>query len=276
MATPEELLFGTTVAALFLIVTTPVVASGFGKYYHLLGIYHPTPNQLEEYVSDKPDVEVDDYISEDWITKFGMTYAINFISSIPVLMVVLFYTVVILRIQEMSYGAIFGTGIAILAINSSLRVGDKITTRWGKSSGSGTELLSFGYSFFTSLWVLVAIGATITVLNQTIPEILTQTTEENLGTIYDAGFWGFSYILFSILIPLVTEYSLCNYIDIDDDELDFDYQGEGMDPHKPPEITSLQNTIESHSKRLNEIREKIEDIQEGSEDVQDMPVEEAG
>lgn len=212
-------------AVLFLIITTPIIAKGMRRFYHLLALYHPTPGDLQLYLVDKDGENPDDYITEDWLTKFGMTYAINFISATPTLMLVLVYGVVFLR-RPMSFGAIFGSGIVIVAINSSLRIGEKFNTRWGRSFETDFDLLSFGYTFFTSLWVLTILGVTITILNGNVDSVATLVTGDNLGPLNSAIAWGFTYVGFLIAIPLLTEYCLANKIDIDHKDIDFELKAD--------------------------------------------------
>jgi succinate dehydrogenase hydrophobic anchor subunit len=83
------------ITCIVLIVLTPVISFGMWKFYRLLGVYHPTPSDLETYLEDKPEKDASQYISEDWFKKFGLTFAINFMTVGVALVLVLIYGLII-------------------------------------------------------------------------------------------------------------------------------------------------------------------------------------
>ncbi|WP_436910913.1 hypothetical protein [Halosimplex marinum] len=219
MAINELLVAGVLLSSIFLILTTPVVAKALWQYYSLLAVYHPTDDLLKKY---KPDADVD-YKTESWLYKFGLVYVINFITVTPTLMLVTLYGTIVLG-QPLTVKAIFSAGIVILAINTSFRIGDKITTDWGRDRNPDTrsELMTFGFSFYTSLWVLTAIGGVTTVVNGRAGQMLTEATEQELGSLVDASVWGLIFVGALILIPLLTEYLIANHLGISEDEINFE------------------------------------------------------
>jgi len=211
---------GLSVLVLFLVLTTSMIAKGFRAFYHLLGIYHPTEDDLNKYIEENPDENTDDFITENWVEKFGLTFAINFISVMPILMLVITYGYFFLR-RPLSYPAIFGTGIIILGVNTSLRIGEKFKTRWNIVQTGEQKLMDFGYSFFTSLWVLTIMGLAITILNGNINEVVDLVKNTNPGTPTEGAIWGVIFILFLIGIPFATELVLSRYVPINQKDIDF-------------------------------------------------------
>jgi hypothetical protein len=203
MASELQLILGVALAAIVIILVTPVIAHGLWRLYWLLGVYHPTESHLEQ----QSGVEPDEYYTETWIEKWELTYIINFVSTIPTLLLVLVYGIVVLD-MDLSFPAIFGAGVVIVAVNSALRIGSLTTLPWGNNQPTSSELVSFGYSFFTSLWVLSALGAVIAILNQEVATALTAGTESNFGSLQTGAIWAGVYVVSVMGIPFVTEYYL--------------------------------------------------------------------
>jgi len=216
---------GLGAVSVILIFLTPVISFGMWKFYRMLGVYHPTPDDLKAYLEKHPDEDAADYISEGWFEKFGLTFAINFITVGIALILVLIYGIVILG-YEITFSGIFGAGIVVVAVNTSFRIGDMMNLRWGRQRSEGVELLSFGHTFFTSLWVLSALGSTVSVLSGRVPTVIMEP--EYNWSVENAVIWGCVFIVFMIFIPLFTEYMLANHVDIDEDVIDFEYEIEAL------------------------------------------------
>jgi hypothetical protein len=224
---PERIVYiaGIGAVSIILIFLTPVISFGMWKFYRMLGVYHPTPADLDNYLEDRPGEEATDYISEGWFEKFGLTFAINFITVGIALILVLIYGLVILG-YDMTFSGIFGAGIVVVAVNTSFRIGDMMNLRWGRQRSEGVELLSFGHTFFTSLWVLSALGSTVSVLSGRVPKVIMEA--EYSWSVENAVIWGCVFVFFMIIIPFCTEYILAEHVDIDEDVIDFEYEIEAL------------------------------------------------
>lgn len=199
-----------------LTVLTFLIAKGFRICYYLLGLYHPTEEDVIKY---RPSDDVDDYLTENWFRKGGLTFVINFSSIMVTLLVVLVYGILFLD-QTVSYRAIFGTGIVILGINTSLRFGSLFNTRW-ELPEADQDLLSFGHAFFTSLWVLAVLGLTITVLNKNTQQISRTLANIQPGSLEQGMLWGCGFIFAVIIIPFLFELIMSKWVPISKESMDF-------------------------------------------------------
>lgn len=205
---------GVVAASFVVILISPVIIQGLWEAYYLLSIYDPTPEYLAEY---RPDADSSEYIVENWFQKFKITYLINFISSLSTLLIVFVYGFFILDIG-LSFASIFGTASLIVAINSALRIADKVSIRSGEHVLKKSDITLFGYSFYTSLWVLTILGGIIAVLNGSIGSSASTAT---FGSVYQALYWAGIWFFLLVTIPLCTEYFLAEITDLKEAAIDF-------------------------------------------------------
>jgi hypothetical protein len=116
--------------------------------------------------------------------------------------------------------------MAIVAINTSLRIADIMNFRWGRRRDENVEMLSFGHTFFTSLWVLSVIGSSIAFSSGRAPDSITNT--KYTWDLTSGAIWGVVFIFTIIIIPLCTEYLLANHVEIDEEMIDFEYTIDAM------------------------------------------------
>ena len=207
--------------SILLSVLTPFVAHGFWEYYRLLGLYHPTPDHLDKHLDNHPEEERNEHICEHWFTKFVTVFFINTLSTGPVFMVFLSYGVVVLG-TDMTYATLFGSGMIIIIVNSLLRLIDMIPFRWNNNRDQEIELLLFGYSFLTSLWVLTAIGTMVYEVNGQLLLRLQSIPNSGLVSLSKGIEWAVYFLMVLVGMPLIVELVLSRVLRSDSDTIDYE------------------------------------------------------
>jgi hypothetical protein len=138
-----------------------------------------------------------------------------------VILTFLVYGIVVLNLT-LTFGTLFGVGIMLVIINFWLRFIDKIEFPSSSSHEERIDILSFGWNFFTSLWLLSVLGIMVYGVNGSLARFISQASGSSLGTVRNGLSWAIIFIVVLFTIPLITELALAEFLDSDSNAIDYE------------------------------------------------------